>query len=270
VTIRSPDDAPARTDLPYLRHRKRPTPPPVPKTPPIVTRKTPPPVRSTPIDLTPIDLTPASDAPVPVPVSPRVRPTAPVVGPGPRARRGTPTILTPKEPVVTLSRVQSGVGVLRIEAACSDAVGDLRLGCAYRLRSGLSSVVRSSGGPGAAPPGSHRPVILGERAQYEQLTVDLVQARDIDRLLVYASPGGGAPVNWGGTLVVTTFGGARLEVPLDRPPSAGVLAVLSLYNIAGEFVLRAELDEVAGTVRDAVQAHGYDRITWLDAATPLV
>jgi hypothetical protein len=77
-------------------------------------------------------------------------------------------------------------------------------------------------------------------------------------------------VSWGGTLIVSTLGGARIEVPLDRAPSPNVLVALSVFNVGGELVLRAELDEVAGTVRDACVAHGYDRITWLDAYTPLV
>ncbi|MDX6205245.1 MAG: hypothetical protein QOF39_1302, partial [Frankiales bacterium] len=53
----------------------------------------------------------------------------------PRVKAGSATVLTAKAPTVTLTRVQSGVGSLVIEAACSPAVGDLRLGAAYELGS---------------------------------------------------------------------------------------------------------------------------------------
>jgi uncharacterized protein involved in tellurium resistance len=179
-------------------------------------------------------------------------------------------VLTEREPVVTLTRLQSGVGVLTVEAACSPAIGDLRLGCAYDLASGHSSVVQYASGVSTAPARSSRPVIIGSRGQYERLVVDLVQIRTVERLVVYAYSESGTELRWGGTLVLTTFGGARIEVPLDRPPSSGVLVVASLYNIDGELVIRAELTDVAGTVRDAVGAFGFDRIGWVDPRTPVV
>jgi uncharacterized protein involved in tellurium resistance len=172
--------------------------------------------------------------------------------------------------VVTLTRIQSGVGVLRIEAACSPAVGDLRLGAAYQLSSGTSSVVQLAGGPGTAPPTGHRPVISAERGQFEALTIDLVQSRSLERMIVYAFSDSGSVLNWGGTLLLTTFGQARVELPLDRPPSPRVSVLMSLYNVDGEFVVRAEMEEFAGSVRDAVAGYGFDRIAWLDQRTPLV
>ncbi len=188
----------------------------------------------------------------------------------PRARPGVPTVLTHQDPTVTLTRVQSGVGVLTIEAACSPAVGDLRLGCAYQLRSGVSSVVQYISDVRTAPPGSRRPIISGEHRQFEILTVDLVQVREIERFVVYAFSEHGGTLNWGGTLVVTTFGQARIEVPLEHAPSPYVNVLLSAYNIDGELVLRSEAEEINGSVRDAVGAYGFSRITWLDARTPLV
>lgn len=188
----------------------------------------------------------------------------------PRVKAGSATVLTAKAPTVTLTRVQSGVGSLVIEAACSPAVGDLRLGAAYELGSGPTSVVQRESGVTTAPPASRRPVIIGQRSQFERLTIDLVQVRDLERLVIYAYSASGGPLNWGGTLVLTTFGQARVEMPLDRPPSAGVVVLMSLYVVDGEVVIRAENEEVAGTVRDAVLAYGYDKITWLDTRTPLV
>ena len=70
--------------------------------------------------------------------------------------------------------------------------------------------------------------------------------------------------------MLSTFGQARVELPLDRPPSARVAVLMSLYNIDGEFVVRAEMEEIAGSVREAVAAYGFDRIAWLDQRTPLV
>jgi hypothetical protein len=188
----------------------------------------------------------------------------------PRVRAGTETVLTAKAPTVTLTRVQSGVGSLVIEAACSPAVGDLRLGAAYQLRSGATSVVQRESGVTTAPPASRRPVIIGQRAQFEKLTVDLVQVRDLERCILYAYSASGGPLSWGGTLVLTTFASARVEMPLDRQPSSGVVVLMSLFVVDGEVVIRAENEEIAGTVRDACLAYGFDKITWLDTRTPLV
>jgi hypothetical protein len=188
----------------------------------------------------------------------------------PRTRPGIRTILTRTAPTVTLTRIQSGVGILTFETARLDAVGDLHLGCAYRLRSSLSSALHDIGTPTTAPPDSTRPVIIFEPVQQNRFTLDLTQSRDIDRLVIYAFSGGRTPPSWLVTLVATTFGQARIEMPLGQLPPQGVVVLMSLYNIAGEFVLRAEMDEIAGTTRDACAAYGFDDITWLDAWTPLV
>jgi len=171
---------------------------------------------------------------------------------------------------VTLNRVQSGVGALTIEAACSPAVGDLRLGAAYELVGGESSIVQHSSGLLVAPPGSRRPILAGQRGQFERLTLDLAQVRRLRRLAVYAFSESDTALQWGGTLVVTTLGQARIDLALDRPPSPGVAMLLTVFNIEGELVIRAESELIAGSVRDACVAYGYDRITWLDGRTPLV
>jgi len=210
--------------------------------------------------------------------TPAARPAAPVAAaaasrrvarPLPRARSGERTLLTPKAPTITLTRLQSGIGVLTIEAACSPAVGDLRIGAAYELADGHTSLVSRAGGMASAPRNSRRPVIVARAEQHERLVVDLRQSRQLDRLIVYGFSESGGRLNWGGTLVVGTAGGARVELPLDRPPSAGVTVLLSIYNIRGEFVVRAEMENVTGSVRNAVQAYGFDRISWLDDVTPV-
>jgi uncharacterized protein involved in tellurium resistance len=233
-----PRTAGARPDLDFLRHRSR--------------RAAAPAI--------PVDTAPPPAAPRTVRAVASHQPR--------RAGAGPATILATK-PTLTLTRLQSGVGVLTIEAACAPTVGDLRLGCAYQLRSGVSSMVQAVSGVTSAPPGSARPVIVGARGRFETLTIDLVQSRDIERLLVYAFSESDSVLSWGGTLVLTAFGPTRIEIPLDRPPSPNILMALSIYNIRGEFVVRAELEELVGPVRAAVSAYGFDRISWLDQRTPL-
>jgi hypothetical protein len=226
------------------------------------------PVASSSLDLsTPAPTPPTSPTSQPWPAPPPAAAT-PVYRP-PRVKAGSTLVLTTKAPTVTLTRVQSGVGALTIEAASSRAVGDLRLGCAYQLRSGPTGVVQQASGVSSAPPASRQPLIVGQRAQFERLTIDLLQVRDLERLVVYAFSESDVTLQWGGTLVVSTFGKARIDVPVDREPSGGVLVLLTVFNIAGELVLRAGTEAPIATVRDACVAFGFERIAWLDARTPL-
>jgi hypothetical protein len=172
------------------------------------------------------------------------------------------------------------VGGLTITAATSVGDGDLRLGCAYRLRSGASSLVQAVSGVTVAPVGSRRPLIRASRDRFEALHVDLRQVGELDRAIVYLfshydavrahPPGTKAMVPWAGVLTTETFSGARIDVPLRRQPGPGVLVTLSVYNVDGELVLRAENELLAGAVREAVRAFGFDTITWIDPTTPLV
>lgn len=294
MSWRDPATARPRPDLTFLRHRGRPTTQHVDYThhdqPHHDLASVAPagPSTDNPLDLsTPAPTSAPAPTPVPTPApvaddllnlstTPPTPAPAPTSAPTPavhRARRirpGAPTVLTVSQPTATLTRVQSGVGALTVEAACSSAVGDLRLGCAYQLRSGESSVVQHVSGVSTAPAHTTRPVIIGGRGQYERLTIDLVQVRNIERMVVYAFSESGAVLQWGGTLVLTTFGHARIELPLDRAPADRVVVLLSLYVVDGEIVVRAESEEIPGTVRDAVLAYGFDQVTWLDARTPLV
>ncbi|MEO6886311.1 MAG: hypothetical protein ABI232_08520, partial [Jatrophihabitantaceae bacterium] len=186
-----------------------------------------------------------------------------------RVRAGERAILTTAQPTITLTRLQSAIGTLTIEAASSAEVGDLRLGAAYQLRSGLSSTMQMTQGERFAPPHSRRPVLAGARDPYERVSVDLRQSTDLERLVVYAFSGSRAPLHWGGTLILTTFGGARIELPLETLQGGEIAVLVSLYNIRGEFVLRAEMQTLNGDVREAARAYGFDRITWLDDRTPI-
>ena len=317
IDVSSPDRAPARTDLGFLRHRSRrqvaapspsapspsassplaeflagqrsrhassptrstaavpsapagqleparPSPPPAapaapatPATPRRPARAADPlDLSADPLDLSadPLDLSAPLDtsstsldlsAPTP-PAPPPARPAPSIDRPSrsptrqeARTRPDVPTILTARSPTVTLTRVQSGVGVLLFEAVVAPSIGDARLGCAYQLRSGRSSTVQHSSGRRTAPPGeTRRPIVLAQRQQFERLEVDLRQSQQLERLVVFGFPGNAADIRWAGTLVVTTFGGARVELPITLPPSNAVAVLASMYNVHGELVLR--------------------------------
>jgi uncharacterized protein involved in tellurium resistance len=203
------------------------------------------------------------------PATPEVAPPpGPLRRPTPRIAAGQRTILDRRSPTVTLNRLQSGIGTLVIEAVCSEAVGDIRLGALYELADGTTSIVQRATGCPAAPPGSRRPVIAGSWDRYDRLTVDLRQSRSLRRLLVYAFSESGGELLWGGTLRLATLGASRLELALDLGPHAGPIALLSLYNVDGEFVVRAESEKVTGAVRQVARAFGYERIAWADDHTP--
>jgi len=179
-------------------------------------------------------------------------------------------ILRPTAPTVTLTRMQSGIGTLSIEAACSAEVGDLRLGAAYELSDGTTSTIQMTQGERLAPAHSKRPVLIGSREQFEHIAVDLRQIRALRRLVIYAFSEGRSPLTWGGTLITTTFGGARVELPLETLEGGNVAVLQSLYVVDGECVLRAEMQSLYGDVREAARAYGYDRITWVDDRTPVI
>lgn len=293
----SPSASP-RTDLPWLRHRSAPHPAAGAGRPAALSDFVaghghhpgrPNAAGSTSLDLSaaPTAPSPAASAPTRVTSSATSAPADPVpAGPTPGAsasirvpvrssplpRRvvaGRAEVLTPRAPTVTLTRVQSGMGALVVEAACSDAVGDLRLAAAYCLSDGATSVLRHDDGAATAPARGGPPVLLVQRHQFERLTLDLRQIRRLDRLIVLAFSAGDGPLSWGGTLVTTTLGGSRVEVAMDGPNGPGVVVLLSGYVVDGELVLRAEPREVSLSIREACLAYGFDRITWLDARTPL-
>jgi uncharacterized protein involved in tellurium resistance len=307
--IGNPAGAPRRPDLTFLRRRTRPKPPPPPTPPPAQAKPSTPPIsftrpdrkpaapqpaesqhaqpRRAPAQPTPAAPTPAisfarpdrpsslldlSDAPAPPPASatapgPAAAPKLRVHRDG-RIRAGTQQLLSVKQPTVTLTRVQSGIGQLKIEAVCSPEVGDLRLGTAYQLRSGPSSTVQYTGGNRYAP-SSRRPVIVAGRDDYEHVRLDLRQTPDLERLAVYAYSESRTELTWGGTLVVETFGGARIELPLESLFAGRVAVLLSIYNLDGELVIRAEMETISGDVREAARAYGYDHITWRDDRSPV-
>jgi uncharacterized protein involved in tellurium resistance len=289
--IADPASAPPRPDLTFLRHRTQrkpqaavavtefvsgraahpqhhqhnppPQPPPAAPAVPAVPASPPPPSASSSLDLSDAPVATSRTAPAPKPAV-----AAALVHPDRRIRAGEHQLLSIKDPTVTLTRVQSGVGQLGIDAVCSADLGDLRLGAAYQLRGGISSTVQYVGGNRFAP-SSRRPVIVAGRDEYEHLRFDLRQSREFERLAVYAFSESRTELTWGGTLVVTTFGGSRIELPLETLHVGRVAVLMSIYNVDGEFVIRAEMETITGDVREAARAYGYDRITWRDDRTPV-
>lgn len=184
-------------------------------------------------------------------------------------RNGARFITSPTDPTVTLTPVQSGIGTLTVEAATSDEVGDLRLGCAYELDGDFEQTMQMTQGNRFAPPHSKRPVIIGGHDRFERIQIDLRQVRSLRRMVVYAFSEKRQPINWGGTLIITTHGGARIEIPLDALQGGEIAVLISIYQVRGELVVRAEMQTLFGDVREAARAYGFDRITWLDGRTPV-
>ncbi len=177
-------------------------------------------------------------------------------------------ILTADEPTVTLTRLQSGIGALHIEAA-TPATGDLQIGALFELTDATSSTVDLATGRRSAPRQPRSPVLVARRERFEQVLVDLRRCGELRRLAVYGVAASRLPLHWSGTLVVTTFGGGRVDVPLESLPPCSTAVLLSVYNVGGEFVLRAEIDAIDGGLREAARAYGYDRISWLDDRSPV-
>lgn len=192
----------------------------------------------------------------------------------PQLPTGGRLVLTHDTPAATITRLGAGIGTLVMEAAVSASIGETILTCAYELENDvagaapLSSFLSRDGRTRVAPPDSRRPVLVSGRDQFERISVDLRQVQQIHRLLVMLVSKSGLPLSWAGTLIVTTHSGGRLEIPLDPTGPAEVCAALAIYQVAGELVVRAEL-EPAKSVREASLAFGYDGITWIDDYTPL-
>ncbi|GII99923.1 hypothetical protein CLV28_3001 [Sediminihabitans luteus] len=174
----------------------------------------------------------------------------------PGVRGAERRVLTPDAPVVMLDRVQSGVGPLRVALASSTPMG---MAVAYEL-DGHEGLLR--GPVGGYAPSHHRPVVS---LSGTTLDVDLGHVRGLSRFLVMLRA-----VTFDGTLVVTTLGGARIEVPLAHDGDPGEdLVALSGYVVRGALTLRAEMDVQDDGLRGATAAYGYDEITWRDRDTPV-
>lgn len=170
-----------------------------------------------------------------------------------------PATLTPQQPTAVLTRIQSGIGALSIEIRWAEPSRGWLIGI-YQLTTGENRIIPPSDSTFTVSDG----ILADHRGQYPRLTVDLQRIRHLERLLIAAS----ASTPLTGAMIITAYGGARIDLSVDLP-APGVAALVSIYNVDGQLVLRAERDMVGGSLRDVCLAYGYDRITWLDPNTPL-
>ena len=248
-----PDTAPVRDDLPFLRRRSR-----LRATAPVV-----------PAAASALDLAPPVTAPSPA-RSGRT-PLPPLLAGLPGVGQGDRRLLTVEDPVVQLTRVQSGVGGLRGELHTTRA--DAQVVVAYELADRSQGVVRAAQPYG---PDDRRPVVHLAGLRF---TVDLRQVRTLRRFLVVVRPGDPAAGPVEGVLVVTTAGGSRLEVPLDPldgareradwPTGRTATVALTGHLVRGALVLRAEHARQVHPLRDLLAAYGYRGLSWRDADTVL-
>ncbi len=214
---------------------------------------------------------PPVTTPAAAPAAPRIAPAdrAPLpVRPARRAPSGTTTRLNTAKPTVTLSRLQSGVGVLELALTRAPSAGDLSLGCVLETDRGEEAAVQAMGGHTVAPRGAAAPLVrLDARSSGDVVVIDLGQVRSLRRALVYGYSPSIATLTWDGVITASTFGGARLEIPFDRRAFSGTMAMVTIYNVGGELVLRSEMEEHFGPPETAAVAFGYG-LPWLDGRVP--
>ncbi|NNG38344.1 hypothetical protein HJ588_03520 [Flexivirga sp. ID2601S] len=189
----------------------------------------------------------------------------------PKHDLGLPTIraderrlMSEHEPVVELTRLQSAAGALEARVAVANP-SEVVLGTVFETSDGRESLVL----PGLAQqgPDPRSPIF---RATSSGVAVNLRHIRQINRFLIFAVPTRPTKQMPGGTVAVTTYGHARLELPLVAGPSLGAQALLTAYVVEGRLVLRAEHDPYSGTLQQVTAAYGYRELSWRDPYTPLV
>lgn len=276
--MRSPDTAPPRPDLGWLRHRRVASHPiayvhpPRPSAAPPSLDLTPEPVPPRP----PAPTTPSLDldlrrAPAQAPAR-RAAPrrSRPAALPYPRLARGTTAVLAGRRRTVTLTRLQSGTGALALSLSRAAAAGDLALGVVLATTDGATHVLQRLGDALATPTSAAAPLPLARLTGgpgSEGAVLDLRQVGRLQRALFYGYSPSIAALTWDGLLGLTTYDGSRVEVPFDLPPLSGTVALLTAYQVRGELVLRAELEPFAGPPEAAARAYGYSH-GWLDGRLP--
>lgn len=278
--MRSPDSAPARPDLGWLRHRRvaahhieyvHPPRHPTSNAPAPAPPEHPPsldlghPVPSS------LDLGPAAAAPLALPavgpaaVARRSRERA---LPYPRVQPGATVVLSAARPTVTLTRLQSGIGQLRISLARGADAGDLALGLVCETTDGATYVLQRLGDVQATPATPLPLVRLAAVQGVDTFLVDLRQVRRLRRALLYGYSPAVAVLAWDGVVTTTTHDGSRVEAPFELPALSGTVALLTGYAVHGELVLRAELEPFAGPPETAAEAYGY-HAGWLGGRLPV-
>ncbi|MFW0789038.1 hypothetical protein [Gordonia sp. CPCC 205333] len=177
-------------------------------------------------------------------------------------------LLSPTRPTLALTRVQSGVGGIDIELH-APTVPSLALACVVTDAEGESRVVDPTHPHSPPPPSNTDPLVTFSSNGFGKFGINLRRARELSRLIVVATSATGEVIDWTGTLSLTTFGGGRVDIPIDATPQSPTTIIASIYNVAGEYVLRAENQPMGGSLREASRSFGFDSISWLDARTPI-
>lgn len=169
-------------------------------------------------------------------------------------------VLDESHRVIHLTRMQSAAGKLTVTPALG--VGEhLDLACVLQtVQHGESIVLGTLNRQGPDP---RRPLV---RCGGQGVEVDLRRIHSFVRFLIV----GVTSRLPGGTLVVTTYGGSRMEIALPTTRTLGAQALLTAYVVQGRLVLRAELDPFSGTLQQVCGAYGYTELTWRDPSTPLI
>lgn len=165
--------------------------------------------------------------------------------------------------MVHLTRTQSAAGALEFTTATAQQK-QLLLGCAFETMDHSESMVL----PGLHPqgPDPQSPIF---RATPAGATINLRAITAVRRFFVIGLPQTANRSMPGGTLVLQTYGGARLEVVMDTSTTYGAKALITGFVVEGRIVLRAEHDPFSGTLQQVAGVYGYDQLTWRDPFTPL-
>lgn len=169
---------------------------------------------------------------------------------------------TPGNPVVQLTRTQSAAGELTFRAEISQP-NDLILVAAFETTDGREGMVVPSLRPQGPDPSA--PILRASSA----ITVNLRFITRLRRFFVLGVPRRSDLRLPGGTLVTSTYGGARLDLPLGTEVTLGAKALLTAYVVEGRIVLRAEHDPYSGTLQQVCDVYGYGGLSWRDPFTPL-
>ena len=182
----------------------------------------------------------------------------------PTIEAGERRILTERKPVVQLTRMQSAAGALEARIAIQNP-SEVILGCVFETSDCRESVVL----PGLSQqgPDPRSPIF---RATTSGVAVNLRRITSIHRLLLFAVATGRRKQLPSGTVILTTYGKTRLELPVIAGPSLDAKALMTAYAVEGRLVIRAEHDSHSDTLQQICGAYGYIELSWRDPFTPLV